>query len=360
MVRLGSARENPIAAARPAGRLDSGALLASLKAVGEPTRLRILALLSEGELTVKDLTAILAQSQPRISRHMKLLAECGLVERHPEGTWVYYRLAEDGTKRRLASELVGLLDSAAPPFAADRERLATIKVEREHAAQRYFDAHADEWAAIRSLHVAEDRVEAAMRAAVGSRPFQALLDIGTGTGRLLELFADLYQKAVGVDSSTGMLAVARANLERAGLAQAQVRLADAYALPLPRGSFDLVTIHQVLHFLDDPQRMVAEAARVLRPGGRLLIVDFAPHDLEFLREHQAHRRLGFTHEAVRGWLEAAGLEVDRIEDLADGRGKKGRLAVTLWLARDPRVLMAGEGAGSGQDTKHGNSRGVAA
>ncbi|MFO1185680.1 MAG: metalloregulator ArsR/SmtB family transcription factor [Bauldia sp.] len=329
-------------AVRPADRLDSAALLTSLKAVGEPTRLRILALLAEGELTVKDLTAILAQSQPRISRHMKLLAESGLVERNPEGTWVYYRLADEGTRRRLSSELVALLDVSSPPFAADRDRLAAIKLEREQSARRYFDAHADEWEAIRSLHVADDRVEASMRAAIGTRPFQAMLDLGTGTGRLLEVFADLYNKAVGVDSSAGMLAMARANLERAGITQAQVRLGDAYALPLPRGAFDLVTIHQVLHFLDDPQRVIAEAARVLRPGGRLLIVDFAPHELEFLREHHAHRRLGFTHEAVRGWLEGAGLEVQRIEDLTDGkagRGDRPRLAVTLWLARDPRVLM---------------------
>ncbi len=324
--------------------LSIDALLAALRAGGEGTRLRMLALLDQGELTVKDLTAILGQSQPRISRHLKLLAEAGLVGRHPEGAWVYYRLADEPALRRLAKALTESADPQDQQLGQDRERLAAIKREHSEAAAQYFASNAAEWDEIRSLHVAEHDVEAAMLDLVGSRPVQAMLDIGTGTGRLLQLFAPLYARGLGIDASTAMLAVARANIDAAGLTQAQVRQGDIYHLALPRDSFDLVTIHQVLHFLDEPGRAVLEAARVLRPSGRLLIVDFAPHELEFLRERHAHRRLGFDHATVRQWIEAAGLVLDRTVDLvADDAGKQ--LTVTLWLARDPRLLIAEAGRG---------------
>lgn len=316
-------------------------MLTALRAAGEATRLRVLALVEQGELTVKDLTAILGQSQPRISRHLKLLTEAGLVARHPEGSWVYYRLTDDPAMRRLARSLTEAVDPADPLMAHDRERLAAIKREHSDTAAQYFARNAAAWDEIRSLHVAEDEVEAAMLAAVGPRPIGGFLDVGTGTGRLLQLFAPLYQRGVGVDASMAMLAVARANIDAAGLGHAQVRQGDIYHLALPRDSFDLVAIHQVLHFLHAPALAVAEAARVLRPGGRLLIVDFAPHQLEFLRERHAHRRLGFDHATVRQWLETAGLTVERIVDLPASRAGEG-LTVTLWLARDPRILMAGE------------------
>ena len=314
-------------------------LIAALRAAGEGTRLRVLALLAQAELTVKDLTAILGQSQPRISRHLKLLTDAGLVDRHPEGAWVFYRLTDNGPARPMAGELLALADPDDAVLSRDRERLAEIKREHAEAARLYFAENAADWDSIRALHVAEDAVETAIVRALGDRRFDSLLDLGTGTGRLLELLAPLYARGVGVDASPNMLAVARANLDRAGIANAQVRLGDIYNLPLPRNSFDVVTIHQVLHYLDDPERALAEAARVLRPGGRLLIVDFAPHDLEYLREAQAHRRLGFGHEAVRQWIEAPGLALDRVVDLPAARGDK--LNVTLWLARDRRIALAG-------------------
>lgn len=317
-------------------------LIAALKAAGEGTRLRILALLAQAELTVKDLTAILAQSQPRISRHLKLLTDAGLVERHPEGAWAFYRLNEDGPAGHFARDLYQLADIGDPVLARDRERLGQIKHEQAEQAQRYFAANAADWDTIRALHVAEDDVEQAMLAAVGDKPFESLLDLGTGTGRLLELFARFYDRAVGIDSSTAMLAVARANLDRAGVSHAQVRLGDIYNLALPRDSFDVVTIHQVLHYLEEPERAIAEAGRVLRPGGRLLIVDFAPHDLEFLRERHAHRRLGFGHEAMAQWIGAADLDLDEVVDLRTGDEAAGKLTVTLWLARDRRILVAGQ------------------
>jgi ArsR family transcriptional regulator len=310
----------------PSAAMGVGELLAVLRAAGEETRIRIVALLAEAELTVKDLTAILGQSQPRISRHLKLLTEARLVERHPEGAWVFYRLTDAVPARRLAGDVLAVVTRDDAVLARDRERLAQVKREHAEAAGRYFAANAGDWDTIRALHVSEAAVEAAMRTALGERRFDSLLDLGTGTGRLLELFAPLYARA--------------AHLDRAGIGHAQVRLGDIYNLPFPRNAFDVVTIHQVLHYLDDPERALAEAARVLRPGGRLLVIDFAPHPLEFLRERHAHRRLGFTHDAVRQWLEGASLDLDKVTDLP-GEGGGDKLTVTLWLARDRRIAVAG-------------------
>ena len=321
------------------GRLPFSATIAALKAAGEGTRLRVLALLGDGELTVKDLTAILGQSQPRISRHLRLLTEAGLVERHPEGAWVFYRLAEHASTSALARNLVLAVDAADPVLARDRERLAGIKREHAELARRYFAENAADWDTIRALHVAEGEVERAMHAALGERRVDSFLDLGTGTGRLLELFSPIYRRGIGIDASADMLAVARANLDRAGVTNAQVRLGDIYNLPFPRDSFDVITVHQVMHYLEDPERALAEAARVLRPSGRLLIVDFAPHELEFLRERHAHRRLGFGRVAMRQWIEAAGLAFDRADDLAGEAA--GKLTVTLWLAHDQRIAIAG-------------------
>jgi len=317
-------------------------LLAALKAAGEPTRLRILALLGATELTVKDLTAILGQSQPRISRHLRLMTDAGLVERNPEGAWVFYRLSEASAARSLAVSLFALGDPTDPVFVRDREQLELVKREHAEAARRYFAANAASWNSIRALHVAEATVERAVVEAVGPRQFDSLLDLGTGTGRILELLAGLYTRAVGLDTSTDMLAVARANLDRARVANAQVRLGDILHPPFGRNSFDLVTIHQVLHYLDEPERAIAEAARVLRPGGRLLVVDFAPHGLEFLRERHAHRRLGFARQAMSQWLEAPGLAVERAVDLAPPPSVRDALTVTLWLARDKRIAVAAD------------------
>ncbi len=232
-------------------------MIAALKAAGEATRLRVLALLGQAELTVKDLTAILGQSQPRISRHLKLLADAGLIDRYPEGAWVFYRLTEIRAGREAGARPPRARRPGDPVLARDRDRLAAIKREHAETAHRYFADNAGDWDTIRALHVAEDRVEAAILKAVGGRRFGSLLDLGTGTGRMLELLAPLYDRAVGIDASPSMLAVARANLDRAGIANAQVRLGDIYNLPLPRDAFDVVTIHQVLHYLDDPERALA-------------------------------------------------------------------------------------------------------
>jgi ubiquinone/menaquinone biosynthesis C-methylase UbiE/DNA-binding transcriptional ArsR family regulator len=322
----------------PERQLSFPALTTTVKAAGEATRLRILKLLAETELTVSDLTEILRQSQPRLSRHLRLLAEAGLVERFREGSWAFFRLGERDSAADIARALIARLDADDPVIARDRERLAAVRSTRAAAAQNYFRRHAAEWDRIRKLHVADAAVEAAVRAALADKPIRSLLDLGTGTGRMLELFAPEIERGIGLDLSLDMLALARARLDRAGLQHCSVRHSDIYDLALPRDSFDVVIIHQVLHFLDDSARAIREAARVLRPGGRLLVVDFAPHDLEFLREQHAHRRLGFAAETVTHWLEAAGLEPVRQETLPPG--PDGKIAVSLWLARDPRLLLA--------------------
>ena len=314
------------------------ALTATLKAAGEATRLRILMLLAQTELTVSELTEILRQSQPRLSRHLRLLAEAELVERFREGSWAFFRLGERGSAADIARALIARLDADDPIIARDRERLAAVRNARAAAAQNYFRRHAAEWDRIRKLHVADTAVEAAVRAALADKPIRSLLDLGTGTGRMLELFAPDIERGIGLDLSLDMLAAARARLDRAGLQHCSVRHGDIYDPALPRDSFDVVIIHQVLHFLDDSARAIREAARVLRPGGRLLVVDFAPHDLEFLREQHAHRRLGFAAETVTQWLEAAGLDVMRQQTLPPG--PQGKIAVSLWLARDPRIVLA--------------------
>ncbi len=310
-------------------------LLDQLRAAAEPTRLRLLALCGEGELTVSDLTQILGQSQPRVSRHLKLLCDAGLLERFREGSWAFYRLAPRGPGADLARDLVARLPGDDPVLALDRGRLQTVQQARAQQAARYFADNAADWHRIRSLHIDEAEVERALLARIGDRPVTDYLDIGTGTGRLLELIAPRADRAVGIDLSREMLAVARANLDRAGLRNCTVRQADLYQLPLPGDSVDLVTMHQVLHFLDQPAEAVAEAARVLRPGGQVLIVDFAPHEREELRERHAHRRLGLAERDVADWCAAAGLAVETIDHLPGSV-----LTVTVWSARRITPLPA--------------------
>ena len=312
-------------------------LLTALEAAGEATRLRILALLGEAELTVSEIVTILGQSQPRVSRHLKLLVEAGLAVRHREGAWAFFLLPDRGAAGQLLRDILNRADPADPTLAADRTRLGEVRRARAEQAAQYFARHADGWDEIRALHVPEAQVEAAIAEIVGQSPMQSVLDLGTGTGRMLELVAPFAQRAVGVDQSPAMLNLARARLQHAGLRNVQLRQGDLYALPIDRNAYDLVILHQVLHFLDDPARALREAVGALRPGGRLLVADFAPHGEESLREHHAHRRLGFAREEIETALSDAGLEIITHRDLSPTARDGGKLIVSLWLARDRRI-----------------------
>ncbi|MDR3506689.1 MAG: metalloregulator ArsR/SmtB family transcription factor [Caulobacteraceae bacterium] len=279
-----------------------------LRAAGEPTRLRILALLHREELAVMELSQILDQSQPRVSRHLKLLTESGLVERFPDGAWMFYRLAAHGPHRAFLDKTLSLIPDDDPDLARDWARLETVRDGRMANAADYFARNAAHWDELRSLYVAEADVEAAIVEAAGPGPFKQLLDLGTGAGRILTLLGGRADAAVGLDLSQQMLNVARRQTGEAGLAHCELRHGDIFATRLPNAFADLVVVHQVLHYLSDPATAVAEAGRLVADGGRILIIDFAPHRLEFLREAHQHRRLGFSDAEMIRWLEAAGLE----------------------------------------------------
>jgi ubiquinone/menaquinone biosynthesis C-methylase UbiE/DNA-binding transcriptional ArsR family regulator len=311
---------------------DAATLVGALKAAGETTRLRLLALLAEGEHSVKDLTTILGQSQPRVSRHLKLLADAGLVTRNAEGAWAYYRLADNEPAAELGRWLVERLDAQDADRARDRVRVETVRAAQQAQAAAYFAKVAGRWDELRQLHIPEEAVEGAILAAVEGRVLDLVLDLGTGTGRMLELLKDHYRRGIGIDASREMLAVARAKLAAANIAQVQVRLGDIADVDASIGRADLIILHQVLHYFDDPGRALAQARRALKPGGELLIVDFAPHDLEFLRIEHAHRRLGLSEAQMAGWARAADLAVAKLTNFPP-KSAEG-LTVCLWRLAD--------------------------
>ena len=305
-------------------------LLSGLRAAGEPTRLRILGLLSRAELTVSELTQILGQSQPRVSRHLKLLDDAGLIERFREGSWVFCRLAGSGDAGELSERIVDLLPADAGEVDGDLARLEAVRRQRADAATAYFRANAERWNEVRRMHVPESNVESVMQGLLSNRAIGTLVDVGTGAGRILELLGSNAQEAIGVDLSHEMLGLARANIDRPDLKHCRVRHADMQSLPFPESSVDVLTYHQVLHFADEPAGVLVEGERVLRPGGMMVVADFAPHDVEALREQHAHRRLGFPAGEVASWMKATGLAVGEPVHL-DG----DPLTVTVWHASKP-------------------------
>ena len=313
--------------------IGAGQAIDILRAAGEPSRLRILSLLARGELAVMELSHILDQSQPRVSRHLKLLTEAGLVERFPDGAWVFYRLTETGEPRGAADAILGLIDPNDLVLARDADRLLGVQAGRSAEAASYFARNAARWDEIRSLYVSETDVEGAILAAAGKGPFNRLIDLGSGSGRMLTLLSPAAESAIGLDLSQQMLNIARNHAAEARLSNIELRHGDIFDTRLPAGHADLVVVHQVLHYLSDPAAAVAEAARLVSPGGRLLIVDFAPHRLEFLRELHQHRRLGFSDEEMRRWLAGgralSGAGLRRAPATGEG------LTVNVWSASRP-------------------------
>ncbi|MBX2886058.1 MAG: metalloregulator ArsR/SmtB family transcription factor [Granulosicoccus sp.] len=303
------------------------ALLTGLRAAGEPTRLRLLAICAHGELSVTELTQILRQSQPRVSRHLKLLVEAGLLERFREGALVYYRIAENTESAFLARTLVDLLPEDDNELNRDLARLDQIRQKRAELASVYFQENAASWDRIRSLHVAQDKLEQELLNIVGRQRVDNFLDIGTGTGRILELLADQIERGVGIDQSSEMLALARSQLEQANLKHVHVRKGDMYSMPVENESFDLTTLHLVLHYSFEPGLVIAEAARALKPGGRLIVVDFAPHHEDQLRTEHKHQRLGFPDQEIRSLMESAGLQPGETREMVGDP-----LTVNIWQA----------------------------
>jgi ubiquinone/menaquinone biosynthesis C-methylase UbiE len=317
-------------------------LVTQLRAAGEITRARILALLAHGELSVGELAQVLNQSQPRLSRHLKFLTGAGLIERLPEGAWVFYRLPAEGRARALVDTLIASVDANDPELRRDLDRLRDVKAERAEAAGQYFARVADEWDRLRALHYAEADIEKAVLAAAGPGPFDLVVDFGTGTGRMLTLFAGMARRVEGIDLSHQMLTVARSKLQEAGAANASVRHGDATSSPYGDSSASLVIIHQVLHFLDDPGRALVEAARVLAPGGRLIVVEFAPHTLEHLRAEHAHRHLGVSEADMARWADRAGLTVRAARTFRAPDGEKG-ISVMVWSADSQKSAQSSPG-----------------
>jgi ArsR family transcriptional regulator len=315
-------------------------LLEKLKAAGEPTRLRLLALLRENDLSVGELVQVLGQSQPRLSHHLKNLSEAGLAERLPEGAFVFYRAARSGAGVAFLDQLFSQTRPDAPEFRKDRDKLREVIAARAASAEAYFSSIAETWDGLRALHFPNEAIEEALLDLAGPGPYRRVVDFGTGTGRMLLLFSGRAAESEGIDFSHRMLTVARANLERAGVSNSRVRFGDVTAAPFEDASADLLIVHQVLHYLDTPGDAIAEAARVLMPGGRLLVIDFAPHDLEFLRAEHGHRRLGVRHDALTDWAAQAGLTLEAPRSFDPPTPGAPGLTVNIWRATKPALSRA--------------------
>jgi ArsR family transcriptional regulator len=304
-------------------------LLAALRACAEPTRLRILALAARGSFCVMEFTEILGQSQPRLSRHLRLLCEAGLLDRGREGTNVWFALPPPETAGgSLARAVLDRLPEN-DIVAADRRQAARVLADRAREASESFRRKGADWDEMRALDLPAAAVETALLDLLPPGGIGRVLDIGTGTGRLLEVLAPRVTAGLGVDASRAMLALARSRLARPGLTHCAVRLADMYRLPLPDAGFDLVVLQMVLHYAEDPAGALAEAARVLRPGGRLVVADLAAHARADMMARLAHRWPGFDDARMRDLLQAAGLAPGAVVAVP------GPMEMRLWPAASP-------------------------
>tara|TARA_A100001037_G_scaffold217813_1_gene195626 strand:- start:37 stop:963 length:927 start_codon:yes stop_codon:yes gene_type:complete len=302
-------------------------LLQGLRAAAEPTRLRIIALCGHAELSVTELVMILGQTQPRVSRHLKLLVEGGLLQRNKEGNRAYYRLSNEAEGADLARMLNDLMPGEDEVHALDLSRLSSVKADRVRYAESFLDPYSQEIIELRGMWPPDEVIDKCILALLKDRSIQNLLDLGTGAGRILRTIAPFVVKGTGIDNSLEMLSIARARLDQDGIKNCQVRVGDMYRLPFKKNSFDLITINSLLRYADEPKKVIAEATRVLEKKGALLIVDLAAHDLSALRDEYGHSWLGFSEAEMVEMLSEENLTVDRVKHI-DGQ----KLSVCIWLA----------------------------
>ncbi len=314
-----------------------------LRALADPTRLRVVRLLGAMELAVGELAQVLGQSQPRVSRHVGILCDAGLAERRREGSWVFLR-APLATKQmpatyRLLMETLASAEGEDEALGAlceaDRQKLTAVRSARGQAAEDYFARHADEWDELRRMHIAEALVEDGLKEALGNGPIGTMLDVGTGTGRMAELFAPDADHVVALDKNLDMLRVARAKLQNLPAASVELVQGDFVDLPFAKAHFDTIVLHQVLHFAPDPKQALCEAGRVTRAGGRIAIIDFESHSREELRERHAHAWLGFSDKQIEKFLQGAGFTLDRAIAF---EGEE--LVVKIWLGERVAAKVA--------------------
>jgi len=290
-------------------------LLRMHKALADETRLRLMAVLLGFELNVGELVGVFGMGQPRISRHLKILAEAGLVECRREGLWAFYRAAASGDARRFLDSHAVFLN-AIPQFAQDGERALSAVRERVLATRRFFDAVAVQWRDL-SREVLGD-FDLAEELAGRLHPGMIAADLGCGPGELLARLAVNARQVIGVDGSPRMLELAAARLpDRPNVS---LRLGELEHLPLREAEAQAVTLSLVLHHVNDPQAALAEARRVLAPGGVLLVAEFDRHDNEAMRVKYGDARLGVERQMLYDWLQTAGFALRRMDAFPVNQG----------------------------------------
>jgi len=297
------------------------------KALADPTRLRLIAILDRGEFTVQELVEILAMGQSRVSRHLKILLEAGILMVKREGTWAYYRLAIASSP--LSQQLPLLRESFAgqDQVGRDVQAAAGVLAHRRRRSQAFFDRHAHQWDhLVRELLPTPDYREQLLAAVP---PCETLVEVGVGTGSLLEPLSRRARAVIGVDHSPAMLQAARDALRVATLVNVDLRLGEMEHLPLESSVADVVLLNMVLHHAASPEAVIDEMARVLRPGGRLLVVDLLRHQSEWVREKLADQWLGFTCDEVCDWSRRAGFPSPSCDVVS---GLKGSYAVFQLVA----------------------------
>jgi DNA-binding transcriptional ArsR family regulator len=273
--------------------------VSALRAAAEPTRLRLLALLARAELTVGELCDVIGQSQPRVSRHLKLLCDADLLDRVREQLWVYYRVPASGAGRETVAQLLALIDENDDVLRRDRRRMEEVIAER---GRRAADELPDEQAAETS-----EVIDATVLDELAAEPIGALLDVGTGSGHILKLLGAKASRAVGIDISSDALKVARTKVHSAGLSHCELQRGDMYDLPFAAPLFDTVVAERVLAGAERPVLALAEICRTLKHGGRAIVIE----DFDALTAASSANPIA----TLREWFAKAGLEISRVRPM---------------------------------------------